>query len=1358
MSDQLPYSNPGIPHPGRGADLYVVRSCPVPPTSGNGISGAFGLKPGLPIPDPDNLTVGLSPALIGRYRQNHADESTLTIQIESPGTQYITSLVTAFSAAAAAANVVGGPSTASADLRVSSITRRQFSRFSLRRNLGSEGNDGTQLGIDPRFVRWPLFDSDLHIAIPEPITGVYVGVDAPVALLMPDRTWRLLWVILNTDDNSNSYIMVKQFDPRADTNWQDLASPPALGLQQFTGFGADTNSIVQSMAATVIGRQIYILLGLTGTAVDAKGGFFAMTRLRGGGLDVISPMLPIARDAVDGGAAIAPLPDGGALVALGVRSNAPEARRVVFLSSADLRTWPTAPGSGIVQFQTITKIEPAYTGGPRPANGLIGLGTTGGLLGPNTSAVTSVSFAAQEGLYALRAWACTRDGAVWVTTNGGTAWSNQTSSLPVDRTPIAPGDSPRVRKFNKVVAIPNATLDDSGGIVGADPGTCTVYLFGDDLILKSTDSGATWKVLAYTSSNLGADGAYTPDQLAYPAGVGAGEPNPGYVPAVGQAIPTFSYVDADFTDKDTGHVLCGDGTLLYFEGGGLKWTVAVDATSSATQAQCLARLSATAVLIGGAGLGTGADAKARAAVVTNATAKDATVTPKLQEQGGDASPLVSMARLSSPDSVYALCRDGKVQRFDGVDETGDFAASAVADVSGGIGGAWLAIGIHLIGGTSTVYVTGSTPTNRHRIATSLVADDLSLNFAFQTSTILGTAFGFNAGPTGVLGGANYLATITEVRSDRAYPTLQATHDGGMVYADVDLTVGTVEMFRADGPLNDAPVFRQVGIGPRFPIPDTFGDLPASVPKPTLTYEALGVLVLTAGASILVSHDDGRSWTTDQQRCQVPIGEQLLDDDFTVASRDQHRTLCGLDDGRILSVMFDAELVNVGTFISRQWSADGTDFPPLNAPKGWFLLDDLRLVMGGAPEPGDIWTIPADHLYPARYLVSDTRAEGWRGPTKPAGVMTPEVVLYWDRDADDVRAILGPDGDREAGKWPLWDVNAFAAFDTNCEQLELAISAFGDPATTPEDVTEWITYVSSTKPVDSDGPSGFLADILTSIAGIVGATSVKAKKEAYLERSGRTGYASAITTKSAAVLRDGNRALDPTKWWVPNCFAGLRTWYVLTNDQEGTPRVYKILSNTTSELIVDTGQSAQVAPSVDTRYWIFPDRHFWDGIGGQGGADPVESANLRTGQYRFGRFLRLRFPEQPTAEGYFKASVFLPGTYVQNDRPYAPGPVWQATPNTREETALTGESAVEHFQQGQKWTLNLQAVPQMYRDALFSTFLRDQRMRQPFAFVPDVNDPAGVWLVRLVDGPTSSGIYEAAGDYVNVQLSLVEVVR
>jgi hypothetical protein len=529
-----------------------------------------------------------------------------------------------------------------------------------------------------------------------------------------------------------------------------------------------------------------------------------------------------------------------------------------------------------------------------------------------------------------------------------------------------------------------------------------------------------------------------------------------------------------------------------------------------------------------------------------------------------------------------------------------------------------------------------------------------------------------------------------IEQSRCYPAVLQLSDGAWLFACANLTLGLIEVWRSEVGTGVAG-FMRVHTGPTFAAVDDVSTIPSTVPRPSLMQDADGTVYMTAGTLGRASLDNGRTWVSAvDPRLAIPLGS-LTDTIYDATACNESRQSLAYQYPLLWSAVKASDGTGVCVFVARHWlDTDPADFVPISAATPVRLIDDLRLSLNAEPEPGDTWTIEPDALYGPEHLIVDSPQIYWRSRSATVAAETPEKLLTWNRQHADVVAALGPGH--------LWDVCAVGLFGTNFRTCIVELSAFGNDS-------EFTTYT--------------------------------------LSGSAVTGFAHAIAVGAYSVLHDQAAA------WVPHrfCPRGAINHYITINNQ-----VFRIIDNGPNTLTVDTSDPAQIPPTVATAYTIWRGAHFWDG---SAATSPHEgTVALKDTLYRHGRYLRIRIPEQPTAEGYFRIGTSILGVYSSTVQGYE-GLRWSPTPNSVEDAGLSGVSAVEHFGQGQRWELGFEALSAAQRDAMINALLRDQRMRAPFCWVQRGDDANTAHLVRVVnEAPTA---LTPGGDYWGLGIQLVEVV-
>lgn len=1235
------------------------------------VTSEQGLLPGIPAADSGNLARGVSLNLRGGYRQDRAYPGpTVKVRIEQPGT------VRAPLSVDAEALIASGASVDQVIAAVNGAVHRRIQRGAVNRRIDKvsilrENNDGVTdpdyLGVREAFAVWP--DGSHYIgSTPPGESGAWQFRDSAP---MIEKDEALYLITLSTLGLAGDGIVrVLRYDPLLESFWSEYAQSSRLALLTHPSI----SELPVAATAVVVGEQIYAAVAVlreTGTGA----GCFYFLRLRGTEFVLVGHGINTQRSRIDGGITMCPHPSGdGAIIAFGTREGVVNYKREIgFAVSADMQTWPDDSLSSALHLPNFSDLQ-----------------TTRLLRSSNRNRQISSKVAFASRTAGALGFDVDEDGFIWGSSDGGRSWSRQSS-------PAEAGNNTLKQRYPLHCVSVNGT---------------TAYAVGDGgLILKTTNSGTTWKVVRY--------GARKPLSDLWATA---------QIDATLNAATATDVLDWDLYGVQVDGVdankvwICGQGgLLLYSDNGGSSFTVVQNLNNQGAYFDLIVDQNNNALLVGDEKVHdvdsvAAADRHTRIALFQNAHTAAPTVTRYVKATvDGDNAAFVAITRASTTSLVegsaycYALTADGYVHRWLG---------------NGTTGGNWEQVASL---GPGTFYDIDS-PANKsivlvageHEISGGTVwrSDDADANYSTDPvapsftpqKIIVGSTptslWLFTSADSWVVGCFDRLMYAVAEIQHRCSPALHTLPDGSVCFSNANMTRGLVEIYRGNPPApGELPQFELVYVGlPFTPISDPFDppDAPSNIdlPKPSITVDHLGHVLVCAGTDGVVSYDNGRTWVSrNDQRLPIALGTVQTTGIFTSVQHNKTRQVAGFGGARLFSTCINSAGDMLGTFVARDWTTGDSVFLPVHPTRPfWAGVDTLQPSFAGDPEPGDLWTIAPRYQYPIGNIFVASPKVMWRSTALSfLGVTIGQEVVF-----------TAP-----AGK--LFDASAFMLVGCNFRELHIATSLYGFP-------TEFTTKV--------------------------------------LQGEVDTGMAAALSSSTYAVVRDSQRGstLAP---WDPHIFApgSGRQYYCTINDVEGTVRVYKILDNSHDCLELDTTDVPPIPADTETRYIIWCDVHVWDG---SDGTSPDGDNDLNTTAYRFCKTIKLNIPDQPTAEGFMQIGTAIigvmldattPATETEDARLFSPDWLHSTIPNTAEELGLEGDSNVEHFGQLQKWTLPFEAVPFWYRQRLVAILSRRKRIRDAIGFVPDPDYPAEARLVRCLNqiDQRSVGV-----DHANMQIELVEL--
>jgi len=1263
-------------------ERFIFPSITVPPTS---VAQQSGIAVGYPVPaDANRSTARLIAS--GGARQTTGNTPSITVKVE--------------------------------DLGVSTRPGCGVPRIVVRRSTGLGINDEAAWAYLTRdFALFQEISIDMGAGDPWSLISV------PTFLTEDDGTFRLVAQVTPTGTGFNSWLVVKSFDPATDATWQAFFSSALSGYVTLQG-NEVTYTAYGACAAHRPSGPIYIVMCLFGTTAT---GYFSRLHslvLMGetaatAALVEIGPGISFRSDLVSNNISMDFLANGDAFVAVSQYPLLGGVYTVAFARSPDLRSWDSVASTAV--FPSFTTLTQAALGATSDRSRLRGSTIPQGT-------VTDVALG-----NANNQWAVTDKGNIYRTANGGQSWA--LCDIPQPDSRYASFGFDAVSAFL---------------VTGT---TYAVYAAGwfsargghrSGLIYKSVDNGVTWTAIP-TSDN---SAYYEDTDLAFEV-------------SASTLLAPWPLHDVVFTSAVKGWAVGDHSQVLYTADGGETWArVRTLNDAAAAHLYAVVADSSNNIMVAGMPqdapqITAAASRKSRAILIANATTaiapNAAACTYLLPIATDDGAPIISLTQptsvaLTHADCVvYGLTSDGIARRWDG---TVDGWTTITTFAPRGSGYTAIA---SPVGTAATAYVLGPAnvaafiPPGGSGLVNAVLWRSTNATAATPTFAPISGRNGLRCiacidATTGYVGGAG-LYRFGAQADDYAAAFIKVTPSGAVLVAAANLTLTMLDIFRApDSNLQFQLVDRAV----------------AQAAQPSITIADNGDLLLACGTTGRVSTDDGKTWLSPSDaHLALPLGTLAASTEYPQDEIDSNRAIAALGGGRLFAAMKKDNASTLGVFVARDWAAGGsltgtttanasttitgsgtsftteiaigqrialssaptvfatvltiasntsmtvsvalgdgssqtinraigTDPMPLLSKPQWLGIDNIRGQFAGHPAVGDQWTIAPRYDYQkANLLLYDSPSVQWRS----TGVDT-ELILLWDRQDAAVTAVIG------AGQF--WDACAFAVFASNVRQLYFEIS---DP-TNDASFTSYLSNLSV--------GSGVCRGLIT------------------------TGACNVLVCK----LANGETAQS----WIPGQFnpwsseamPGRRQYYVrIATSPES---VYRIRRSTPSELVIEPNASGlptvSTALPTGTAFTIFGDRHAWWGEAGSGPG----SAGLRDTTYRYGRYVRIRIPAQPTADGYFVLGTPILGVEPYPDsagRSFAYGFTWAPVTNTTQERGLSGVTSVEtHGGTGNVWQLTYAAEN---RDAVMRRLhpLVDE-MRKLFAIALKGNDVDSLELVRLVD--------------------------
>ena len=555
-------------------------------------------------------------------------------------------------------------------------------------------------------------------------------------------------------------------------------------------------------------------------------------------------------------------------------------------------------------------------------------------------------------------------------------------------------------------------------------------------------------------------------------------------------------------------------------------------------------------------------------------------------------------------------------------------------------------------------------------------------------------------------------------ANRTYPTLLALPDRSALLATANLDGGRIDLIRSA----DLQAWTDLEEPKEATITFTAGA--TTTPQPALTRLDDGSLLLTAGASVVVSPDgDPDNWVAQNHASLlVPVGVLPNEPVLCPANLlNRSRRSLAYGGGRIVNTLlyYDSGAspsFYLVTLTARewQWGQEGNYFPAvLPGVAQWVGVDDLRVIWGGTTVPmGERWTINPRYRFPATALLEETRSLWWQSidNSQPA-------TFHWNRAHPDVVAQLG--------RGQSWNASAVGLFGTNFVEATVAISI--------------PSYNGTSFPTATANYTEF-------------------RLSAELERA-----MVSITPPAAQpdVLHCAGKLWTPGQW-----ASGSRQYYVTVPPAIGgveTWPVYVIRGNTETALMIERDDTDQTILAGSTAI-IFGDRMVTLCTDGNRAGVPV-TVPLLGSPYEFGQWLRLRVPAQLTASGQRTISNMVLARHVpirierpegaEPRRPIEAGYRWQPMATIAEDEGVSGVTALEHLgRTRQRWTFSYSGVEWWDRSLAITPFI--PALRRAFALIMDSAHPnESLEWVRLTTNLPE--VIHSGDDLYGYQLELAEVL-
>lgn len=1249
----------GSPKAGVGSEIYLFPTVTVPPTKA---SHEHGLEPGIPAPDTENRTEAQL-GILGQLREEHSVNLPIDITIRGVADSSARNLTT---------SALGNKQISISDLikQVGFDTATQsvlpVPRFSVQFE-----NDATPRGIQQDFTTLAGLS---NIAAPAGFTIPSPTDRAPAASLVLDAKGRLLCVYLiekvGGPDAGKHKIACSRFDQATQDDWELFVDEN--GMASYIG-ALDTPQV----AAVRYRGDVYAIVSHAGNVASSTSGDIYVYRLSESTTSFLYVTGPVRVGTsrgvcVNGGIAAAALSDR-VVVALGCYSAAgvafnEETRTVWIGQSTDLRTWSDTDDntSGFVALDAFRSLLPEGADGTRPVE-----------------TVNRIRFHTKEQAEVESGWAVTNLGNIYVTADGGRTWAKQNCPTNVPLYDVVPASG-------------------SGDLI-------TVYACGAvGAILKTTDSGETWRIISVGQSeaaNLDKTLFTDPDHKTRKTGD---------QPLYSMAWPS-----------QTRGWIVGENTIAFTDNGGgsfqVKKTTPKETRATYRSVVVLDETTDT-ILVGGSiqrerNKTPGKDLKryrfVRIKDAGSPTYKPGEAGNSFTFHGESTSDSDRIERIwgRSPTQAYAVGRGGTLI------ESSDLSAATP---------------------TWTAVQQGSFKTKRHLIDLVwrsgadegkneflvLTADGLLLRSVTSgidwvvqhvgTETVGKSLASPESGVVIAGGGTGIWLTDLAARYE-AMPSLVALRSGALMLATANLQQGRIDLRRSrDRGQTFAAIDTSSQVAVVFEAQTDFEILHDPTLRPSLYETDNDELHLTAGSGGVVCPDGrGDTWIArNDQRLALALGQYpITNDEF----QNRSRVSLAYGYGRIFSIALNSS-AQITTHTARDWHLGSAIYQPVypGIPQ-WLGVDDLRIVFAGLELPiTETWRINPTYRYPASNLVLDTRSQFWRSDDEVG--IGPYIHHDWDRQHADVVAVMGPGS--------AWQYTAGALFGTNFRRASIAITIPSfNSADFPVDATQFIQF-------------DLTADIQTLLVARAADGS-----------SGGTPH---------------NVLSFPNAAWIPSQFrAGVRQFYVeITNG--GTVTTYKVLDNTESALLIDRSSTSPAVPASATAV-LFGDRMFSDGSGGVQGGQAGPLPPLLGSSFEFGRLLRLTIPGQATAEGYRKIETLILGRHIPNEIKVPEGVFprdrydrewrWSPLANIAEERSSGGAVAIEHLSPIiQRWQLGYSGVYWFDRDSTLAPMVA--HMRRAFALVFDDANPHSIELVRLASSIPE--VVHGGADLFSYQIELEEV--
>lgn len=1266
-----------IPRPGSGSELYLIPTITVAPSTA---SEEYGLEPGFPMPADTNRT-NARLGIVGSLSEADKNQLPITITIEG--------------IAALKAGIQDQIQRALSSDRVQITDLIRQVRRSLYPPTGGAPvprfavtrGGGPLMGIDPDFSGASFSTLTAPAGYVMPANVSY----APSAPMVIDARGRLLCCYLIEDssggaDDGKHRILAYYFDQAIHTDWQPAVSVSDWGTDWVLNNGSILNT--PHLALVNYRNEVYAIVSDTGSISTAATGSIIVYRLATNGatsppweFEQIGDPVRIATSTgvlANGGLAAVALPDRVvvAVGAVGLQDYGfrEETRGIWIGQSTDLQDWSEASDNsgGFTALDDFAPVLPLESDGSRL-----------------TQKVNKVRM--YLGGDPDRGWAVTDNGKIYATQDGGASWSQQSSPVSVPLYDVA--------------------------CVSGQGDAITLYACGGSgCVLKSVDSGVTWKVVSIA---VGEGRAIDPDlftdsrsEYKHRAPIGDG--------------PLYAMV---WSSSDRGWIV-GSGKIAFTENGGGNWTAVEPRETTATFTSVIL-VDDTTILCGGSiqrqrkrSTPLGVDLKRyRFVRITNADAPN--------YFGGDYS--FHDQTTSDAYRIEAIYRRSATQAY-ACGRGGTLLYSSTINQSSPT---WTALPDTAPKGRNFTDLiwregkSGSTPTevkNEFIVATDdgLIARSVNNGASWVLQHVGSEEAG---GKLAVLttsttsddesvilyaGGSGLWRTDLSAIFD-AFPSLTALATGEILLATANLQAGRIDLRRSR---NRGVTFERVDLSDSavvtFTPQTSFSTLDNASLRPDLAIADDGAILLTAGGGGVVNLDGTASqWLPrDSKQLPLPLGSLSI---TSASTQNRSRLTLPYGGGRLFTTSVNSS-GDIQTRTAREWSSTSLAYfcPVIPSVAQRIGVGDIKVVWPSVNIPkGDSWTIEASYRYPARHLVTETRGMFWRNSA--LSIVSNSVTHLWDRQDADIATALG--------SGTVWNVTAGAMFGVNFRRAVLAISI--------------PSHASATWPTSATDYTEFFLD------GMV--------EEAILR----------LAPNNTSTGSPYNVLAVTGKTWVPSQWKPAHRRYYAEIDTGSGPVVsYPILDNGPDFLVIQRNENAFSVAAGHT-VAIVGDRLFFDGTGGRRNGLPVEP--LIDSPYEFGRLVRLVIPAQPTPDGYAKIEGLCFGRHVPITVKTAAGEFLRDGRDREFSTRMQQSAILEKSLTGAVAVETFGSIQPTYRQSYSGTQWFDiaatmhpllPMLRRAFVIAFDASDPQRTceW-VRMLGDPE---IVHSGGDLHSVTLELEAV--